>query len=123
MRFPIKFSPVSAAFMTGLGLGRRTAYVEVGSDHVDVRMGYAFRATIPRESIKSVVKQGRIPWTLGIGVHGWGGQWVVNGTLHDIVRVEIEPRAPARVLGVPVKLHDLWVSLEDPDGFQAAVGH
>ena len=123
MRFPIKFSPVNALFLRGLLLGPNSAYVEVGADSVEARMGYAFRGSIPLKSITTTTKLGKVPWSYGIGVHGWGGHWVVNGTLHDLVRLQIEPPAKAQVLGVPVKLKDLWVSLEDPDGFLAAIGH
>ena len=122
MRFPIRFSPVIAEFLGELGMERRNSYVDVGADALDVRMAYAFRSTIPRSSIRAVSKLGPIPWTCGIGVHGWGGRWVVNGSLQRVVRIEIEPPAPARVLGVPVKLRDLRISLEDPKGFLAAVG-
>ena len=120
-RFPIRFGPVSGAFLWLLGL-RRSAYVEVGDEAIHVRMGYGFRAAIPRSSIVALSEQRRIPWGWGIGVHGWRGSWVVNGTLRDIVHLEISPPARGRVLGVPVKPANLWVSLEDPAGFRAAIG-
>ncbi|HEX4984197.1 MAG TPA: hypothetical protein VFV63_21010, partial [Ilumatobacteraceae bacterium] len=73
-----------------------------------------------RPAIRSVK-----PWTgrvWGWGVHGWRGRWLVNGSSHGIVVVGIDPPAKARVLGVPVRLRELAISLEDPAGFAAAIG-
>jgi hypothetical protein len=39
-----------------------------------------------------------------------------------IVTLEIQPPARAWVIGFPVRLRKLHISLEDPDGFLAAVG-
>jgi hypothetical protein len=57
----------------------------------------------------------------GIGVHGWGGWWLVNGSVAGIVRIEIDPPARARVLGVPVRLRILEVSMQDPEALVAAL--
>ncbi|MGH9222778.1 MAG: hypothetical protein ACRD2W_03010 [Acidimicrobiales bacterium] len=121
-RFPIRFSPVNRVFLMLLGMGPRWSYVDLGSHDLRVKMSYGFRATVARSSITGATVVGKIPWGWGIGVHGWHGLWVVNGSLRDVVRVEIDPPARARVLGVPVKLRQLRVSLEDPEGFLRAIG-
>ncbi len=59
---------------------------------------------------------------MGWGVHGWRGRWLVNGSSHGIVVLGIDPPARARTLGLPVRLRELAVSLEDPVGFAAALG-
>jgi hypothetical protein len=46
----------------------------------------------------------------------------VNAAPDGIVAVELAERVRAFVAGVPVRLRRLMVSLEDPDGFLAALG-
>jgi hypothetical protein len=45
----------------------------------------------------------------------------VNGSLQGVVAVEIDPPVRARVTFVPVRLRTLYVSLADPDAFEAAL--
>jgi hypothetical protein len=106
--------------MGALGMGRRRAYVDVDGEVVRVRMGWAFQADIPRAAIGDVHRREKYVWW-AYGVHGGGGRWIVNGSGHDIVVVPIEPRAKGRVLGVRVRLRELWVSLEEPAAFEAAL--
>ncbi len=102
------------------GSGRRFSRVTVGATAVDVQLGIAFRGTITRTSIRSASRRSGRVW--GWGAHGWNGRWLVNGSSKGIVVLHVEPRAPARVLGFPVKVTELALSLEDPDGFCAALG-
>jgi hypothetical protein len=119
-RFPIRFG-LFRGLLTLLGTGPRFSYVEVSDGSIRVTMGWAFRATIPLSSVRRIYKD-RNMWR-GIGVHGWRGEWLVNGSVSGIVTIEIDPPARARVIGVPVRLTKLYVSLEDPDGFLAALAH
>ena len=48
-------------------------------------------------------------------MHGWRGHGLVNGAAGPLVAVAIDPPAPARVLGFPIRLRELIVSVEDPD--------
>jgi hypothetical protein len=118
-RFRIRFG-LFRVLLTLLGTGPRFSYVEVSEDTIRVAMGWAFRALIPRSSVRRISKD-RNMWR-GIGVHGWRGEWLVNGSVSGIVTLEIDPPARALVIGVPVRLRELHVSLEDPDGFLAALG-
>lgn len=102
-----------------LGMGPGVSRVETGPTVLRARMGWAFRATIPIASVRGVERDRDMWW--GIGVHGWAGRWLVNGSVRGIVRVEIDPPGRAWVVGVPVRLRQLFVSLEDPDGFIAAM--
>jgi hypothetical protein len=56
---------------------------------------------------------------MGIGVHGFGGNYLVNGKASGIVTLEIEPSARALLIGIPVKLRKLSVSLDEPEQFIA----
>jgi hypothetical protein len=117
--FAIRFALPMRALMTLLGSGPALSGVRVAADRVEVRMGLAFRGTIPREAIKAVEPDRRRH--ISIGVHGWAGRWLVNGSLRGLVRVLVAPPARGRVLGVPVRLRELIVSVEDPEGLIAAL--
>jgi hypothetical protein len=58
----------------------------------------------------------------GIGVHGWAGRWLVNGSTKGVVAIDIDPPARGYVMGFPVRLRQLAVGLADPEGFLAAIG-
>ncbi len=116
--FPIRFG-FASWFYTILGIGPSVSAIEISTDTVFVKMGWAFRASIPRTSIVNVAHdRSRV---LGWGVHGWNGRWLVNGMSQDIVRVTINPPARAHVCLVPVNLRQLRVSVTDPDDFIATL--
>ena len=58
----------------------------------------------------------------GIGVHGWRGRWLVNGAATGLVAITVDPAVRAWAVGVPVKLRELTLSLEDPDALVGALG-
>jgi|ERR1700688_203738 len=103
-----------------LGMGPAFSSVDVDDDNLRVRMGWAFRTTIPLRQITDArPSQGLVG---GIGVHGWNGRWLVNGAATGLVTLTIDPRVRAGVMFIPVRLRELTLSLEDPDAFQAALG-
>jgi hypothetical protein len=97
---------------TVLGMTPGRAYLDLGAELVRVRMGWGFRADVPRPSIRAARRARN---SISIGVHGWRGRWLVNGAAGPNVAVAIDPSAPARVLGFPIRLRELMVSVEDPD--------
>ncbi len=119
-RFPIRFTGLNRA-MVVLAIRRSASYVEVDDDEMRARMSWAFRLRARRSSVHSVAPDhGRV---LGWGVHGWRGEWLVNGSSRGIVRVELEPRARGWVIGFPVKVRTLRVAVNDPDGLVSALTH
>ena len=118
-RFRIRFTGLNRALAV-LGMTRSTSYVDVGTETVEVRMGLWFRARFDRVQVVSA-EDAPHPLILGWGVHGWRGRWLVNGSSSGIVRVVLEPSARARVIGVPVRLRELLVSVEDPAGLRATL--
>lgn len=102
-----------------LGMGPAFSRVDVDGDTLRVRMGWAFSADVPLSSVKGARPHEGIVG--GIGVHGWRGWWLVNGAAKDIVTIDVDPRARGRVLGVPVKLRKLEVSVESPEELIAAL--
>ena len=116
--FPFRYG-FFRPLLSVLGIGPAFSRVDVDGDTLRVRMGWAFSAAVPLSSIKAAhPHEGLVG---GIGVHGWRGWWLVNGSAKDIVTIDIEPRVRAWVLGVPVKLRKLEVSVESPDELIAAV--
>jgi hypothetical protein len=106
--------------MTLIGLGPGLSRIEVRPAEVVVRMGWGFRATVPRQSITRAYED-ESP-KLSIGVHGFRGRWLVNGSSFGIVTIEVDPPCRALAVGFPVKLKKLQVSAEDPSGLVAAIG-
>ncbi len=110
-RFPISFDGWYRPFSRLFGLPPSSAYVELDGDHVDVRMGWAFRARVPRPTVASASALAIRP--LSRGVHGFAGRWLVNGAGRDVVSIRLDPAQRAFVMGVPVRLRELLVSVDD----------
>lgn len=108
--------------MTPMLAGPRHSTIVVAEDSVVIRLGLAgwtFAATVPRSSITAANQVSGPVW--GWGAHGWRGRWLVNGSGTGLVRLTIEPGARGRVLGFPVRVGELTLSLADPEGFVSAV--
>jgi hypothetical protein len=116
--FPILYGAFRP-LLVALAMGPGFSSVELDADELHVRMGWAFRARVPRSAITGARSvSGPVG---GIGVHGWRGRWLVNGSMDRIVGIDIDPAVRAVATGIPVHLHYLALSLEDPDGFLAAL--
>lgn len=102
-----------------LGTGPSFSAVTLEPHYVEVRMGWAFRSRIPHGNIRRLYPDRNMYG--GIGVHGWRGRWLVNGSVSGIVTLDIDPPVRARVLGFPIRLRTLHISLVDPAGLIAAL--
>ncbi|HYH50940.1 MAG TPA: hypothetical protein VEG38_15445 [Acidimicrobiia bacterium] len=120
-RFAISFTRANRAVMRGMLIPPQRAYVDVTDDTIDVRMGWAFSARIPRRLVARAGPGQRpmIPFTAG--AHGWRGRWLINGSSNGIVEIELSEPGRASTLGFPIRLKTLSVSLEDPERFLASV--
>jgi len=105
--------------LSAMGMGPRRSRIVLSGDALVVRMGWAFRATVPRAAITDVRATRGIVG--GIGVHGWRGRWLVNGAARGLVTLAIDPPCRGRMV-VPVQVSELTMSLEDPDAFMEALG-
>ncbi|HEY5251218.1 MAG TPA: hypothetical protein VIJ09_06140 [Acidimicrobiales bacterium] len=116
--FPLLYGALRRLLVV-FGMGPGLSTVELSADELHVRMGWAFRARVPRSAITGARSvSGRVG---GIGVHGWRGRWLVNGSMDRIVGIDIDPPCRAVATGIPVHVHYLALSLEDPDAFLAAL--
>jgi hypothetical protein len=103
-----------------LGLTRTGSWVEVGDGMLRARMGWAFRLAVPVEHVRRAQRYGGRVWSSG--VHGWRGRWLVNGSSSGLVRIDLNPPASARTMGLPITVRELLVSVDDPDDLVAALG-
>lgn len=111
-RFPIRFDPWYRVLSAALFLSPSRSYVELVGEHVDVQMGWAFRARFPRSAVALAVET-RMS-VLSRGVHGFAGRWLVNGSSAGILTIDLSPPQRAYVMGFPVRLRQLLVSMEAP---------
>lgn len=112
-RFPIRFDKWYRIFSSALLLPPSDSYVEVTDDTVTVRMSWGFSARFPRSAIAAASRFAGAP--LSRGVHGFAGRWLVNGAGDRILQLDLEPPQRGRVLGFPVRLRQLLVSVDEPE--------
>jgi hypothetical protein len=118
-RFPIHFDPWYAMLSSALFLPPSSSYVEVEAEEVRVKMGWAFRSCFPKSAVSSAVKMNGQP--LSRGVHGLGGRWLVNGPGRGILNINLLPVQRGYVVGFPVRLRQLMVSVAEPDTLARAL--
>ena len=119
-RFAIRFDSWYRVISVLSLLPPSGAYVSVGPDEIEVRMSWGFRSRFPRSAITSAAPDDTRP--LSRGVHGLAGCWLVNGSGRGIVKIELSPVQRGYVMGIPVNLRRLLVSVEDPHSLLAALG-
>jgi hypothetical protein len=54
-------------------------------------------------------------------VHGFSGRWLVNGSGEGILTIDLDPAQRAYVMGFPVRLRQLMVSVADPAALASAL--
>ena len=117
-RIPIKYSKMWSWLLTAVLLPRRLSYIEIDGDTIRVCMAWAFRARFRRSDLGAVTAKG---FAVSVGVHGWRGRWLVNGAHRPIARIAFARPVAARVLGFPVRLRELLVSVDDVAELQRAL--
>ena len=114
--------------MKVLGAGPKVSRVKVSPSTVDIRMGWAFRATIPRDAIASArplnrgLSELRGPLGLSVlrGVNYWRGIALVNGAGTGLVEITLDQPTWVRLGPFRVRMRQLIVSAEDQSGLVAA---
>ena len=112
IRIPIRYGNPWRWILPFLLLPARSAYLRIDGDVVKVRMSWAFRTKFSRSDVIEVAKHRPV---LSIGAHGWNGRWLVNGAHRPIAIIRLAEPAPGRVMGFPVKVRELWVSVDNRD--------
>lgn len=119
-RFPITFEPAYAALSRMLFISPADSYIEIVDGNVSVRMGWAFRSTFDRSAVQGTSVLGKRV-LLTRGVHGWAGRWLVNGAGDGILSIKLDPKQRGYVMGFPVTLRDLLVSVDAPSTLAGAL--
>ena len=127
--FPITFDRPSRIPMTVLGAGPRVSRMVVSPSTLDVRLGWAFQATIPRETIASArplnggLSELHGPLGLSVlrGVNYWRGTALVNGAGTGLVEITLDHSEQVRLGPFRVAMRRLIVSAEDQSGLVAAL--
>lgn len=123
--FPIRVDRPSRPLMTAFGASRKALRIATSPSTVEVRMGWAFRATIPREAVASARPLDRDelrgPFRLSVlrGVNYWRGTALVNGAGTGLVEIALD--RPKWVWLGPLRapMRRLIVSAEDQTGLVA----
>ena len=120
--FPINVDRPSRPLMTAFGAGRKGPRIEMSPSSVDVRMGWAFRATLPRAAVASARPLSRDelrgPFRLSVlrGVNYWAGTALVNGAGAGLVEITLDRLHWVRLGPFPAPMRRLIVSAEDQSG-------
>ena len=123
--FSISIDRPSRSLMTVFGAGRKAPRITMSPSTVEVRMGWAFQATIPREAIASArsLNRGELrgPFRLSVlrGVNYWAGTALVNGAGTGLVEIALDRPKWVRLGPLPAPMRRLIVSAEDQSGFVA----
>jgi hypothetical protein len=118
-RIPIRYTRGYGLVLALMGFPQRSAYVELDDQLVRVRLGWAFHASFNRNRIASAEHTPDVLMTAG--AHGWRGRWLVNGASGPIVTIRLREPASAFVLGFPIRLREVAVSVADPDALIGAL--
>jgi hypothetical protein len=120
MRIPIRYGTPWRWLLPILLLPARSAYLRIDGDVVKVRMGWAFRMKFARRDVSDVVNHRPV---VSIGAHGWKGRWLVNGAHRPIAVIRLAQPARARIVGFPVTVREIFVSVDDRDALRQVLTH
>jgi hypothetical protein len=118
-RFPIRFDPWYRSLSSALLLPPARSFIDVDDDEARVQMGWAFRSRFPRAAVAGASETHAHP--LSRGVHGFAGRWLVNGSGRGLLTIDLTPTQRGYVLGLPVRVRQLIVSVAEPSALTAAL--
>ncbi len=104
---------------TALFLPPASSFVDVTDEEIRVQMGWAFRSHFSKTAVALAAETHKRP--LSRGVHGFAGQWLVNGSGRGIVSINLTPAQRGYVMGFPVRLRQLMMSVAEPSELAAAL--
>jgi len=120
MRIPIRYSAPWRWLLTVLLLPPRVSYLRIDGDTVKVRLGWAFRTKFRRDDVTDVANHRPV---VSVGAHGWKGRWIVNGANRTIAMIRLGQPARGRVVGFPVIVREIWVSVDNRDVLRELLTH
>ena len=118
--FTLRYGAFWGFVLKLIGSGPERSGIAVSDADLAIKMGRSFDGRAPRTSVTSA--QALTDTVISRGVHGWRGDWLVNGSGAGLVELRFEPPMPSHVLLFPVKVRRLRIAVDDPDGLVDAVG-
>jgi hypothetical protein len=118
--FTLRYGALSRFALKLVGSGPEHSGIAVSDADLAIKMGRSFDGRAPRTSVVSA--RALTDTVISRGVHGWRGDWLVNGDGSGLVELRFEPPMRGHVLLFPVRVRRLRISVDDPDGLVAAVG-
>jgi hypothetical protein len=119
--FTLRYGRFSRHLLRLVASGPERSGIAVDDGELAITMGRSFDGRVARASVRSA--RALPEKVLSRGVHGWRGDWLVNGAGEGLVEVLFAPPMRGRVLTVPVSVRRLRVSVDDPGGLvEALVG-
>ena len=118
--FTLRYGAFSRYLLKLVGSGPAHSGIAVSDSDLAIKMGPSFDGRAPRGSVSSA--RALTDTVISRGVHGWRGDWLVNGAGVGLVEIIFDPPMGGHVLLFPVRVRRLRVAVEDPDGLVDAVG-
>lgn len=118
-RFAIARDGAVSPFLRVIGATDKTSYVNVNDGGLVARFGY-YRVALPRTQIASAAPA-ELPWHWGLGLRAKRGKLALLGAHHGVVLITLHEPYRTTLLKIPLKVTELYVSVEDPDGLIAAL--
>ena len=120
MRFPILISPLWRPLLLPFGATADRSFAEIQDGHLHVRFGLLFQHRFPLDQVEGA---SLAHWPLWAGI-GWRtnfrGTVGLVGTYVNTVEVRFKEPQRVRLL-VPIRCRRLYLSVDDPRGFIAAL--
>ena len=113
--FTLRYGSFSRALLLKLvAAGPEHSGIAVHDGDLAIKMGRSFSGRAPRASVAGA--RPLADTVFSRGVHGWRGDWLVNGAGDGLVEVLLRSADAAHVCGFPVRVRRLRLSVDDPDG-------
>jgi hypothetical protein len=121
MRYPMRLDPVWRPLLALFGGTPGNSFVEVNAGSVRFHFGWFFDESVP---LTEIAGAGRTAWPL-LGGIGWRvatrRRIGLIGSRQGVVDVRFRSARRMRFVFIPWQCRGIAVSLEDPDGFIAAL--
>jgi hypothetical protein len=120
-RFPMRLTLLGRLMAAPLVVKKERAYVDVTERDVHVLFAPAFDERFPLSQIEEAVPAVWPIWA-GIGPRtNFRGAVGIVGSYRNTVELRFKEAQEVRVVAMPVKCERLYISMEDPEAFIAAL--
>jgi hypothetical protein len=119
----MQITALSQALMIPFGVTRRQAYAQVQDGKMHVRFGPMFDERIRVDNVEAV-EVAKWPRWAGVGLRtNLRGSIGLIGSYGNTVKLTLKEAQPVHLYLFPATCKRIYISLEDPEAFMAAIGH